>query len=428
MGMTRLEDWLRRIAEDGDAAAVDAARALLRTDERIPEELRYVLDDPEDRPGAADALLFLLGEGESLVAEAIRAEAGSAMDDDLTANPIEGVPVADAVRAEAGTTRISGAWLADAIPVDEAIRAEAGLVDVADAVAGALGFGIPMVQGALRWGAGAVDVAEAVVGAGPPVAAAVRASAGRVEIAASVLVKVGVDVPPVSHAVRDAAGTVAVADVVMAGIVGADLPEGWMAGVLDRELPDAVHVKAASRIAASSLLGAELTGLASAGTRLRAAVEAGAGTVSLWDGVAKSIGIADPEAVTGWDGAAVRAAVLDEAGSVDVVRRVMAKVRRSSAAPSERPEPRPANSAYWVAAAVAVAATILIVFGFSGIERMPSPGRPAPDMGAPGMVFAKADEIRVDDLNYADDATVQVIQEDGADAAMIIWVDEGKTL
>jgi hypothetical protein len=437
MSLTRLEDWLRRISEYGDDAAVDAARALLLTDERIPDELRYVLDDPDERSDAAEALLFLLGEGESLVAEAIRAEAGSPEPDDLESNPIAGVPVAEAVRAEAGTTAVSGVWCESAHDVAAAVRLEAGSVDVADAVAGALGVGIPLVHGALRWSAGAVDVANAVIGAGPPIGAAVRSEAGTIEVGGAVLAGLGVGVPPVAAAVREGAGTVDIVDAVTSLLLEeeSDLPEGWLSGMLDRELPRDQHVGGAARIAASRVLGRDLTDFASTGSRLRAAVETEAETISIWDEVATSIGLADPEVVSGWDGVAVKTAVTVEAGEIDVVGAVMSRVRRSAVAPAaDSTEPEAANGSYWLTAVVAIAATILIVFGFSmGVGPQSAPGAvaigEAPEAGEPtGLVFAKADEIRVDDLNYADDATVQLIQEEGDDAATIIWVDEGKTL
>jgi hypothetical protein len=447
MNVTRLEDWLRRISEDGDLAAVDAARGLLLTDPRIPDELRHVLDEADDREGAVEALLFLLGEGEPLIAAAVMSEVGAGLDEDLSANPIEGVPVAAALCAELGRVELVDAVLGEleiGIPmVQSAIASMVGRVDVSDAVLGrvvpgdAAMYQPAEVRSALMAAAGVVDVVAVVmqrVGVADPaseLASAVRAAAGTLDVADLAQAPWGA-AAPVRLAIQSEAGSISIVDAVMSRVGADTLPEGWMSALLDRELADVTHRSAAARIAASPALGRELTSLAAVGPAVRSAVTSEAGVITCWSAVAASVGIADPEQVRGWDGAAVRGAVVDEAGRVDVVRDVMVAVRKSAVAAGDHAAATPANGTYWLAALVAVAATALIVFGFTtgGVLEPPSVahrGAPALVSSSP-LVFARADEIRVEDLNYADNATVQVIQEEGAEAAMIIWVDEGKTL
>lgn len=196
-----LENLLIRL-RDGAASAedVDRARVLVRSDARLPEELRtVVLADDEDLSADAAGLLVILGAADplaELLADAVRAEGGApelprdtwddladALRDGLQAEAGEidvaeavgqrvggwawSVAVADAVRAEAGEVPVDAAVLAEleltGPPVADAVRAFAGTVDVADAVMTALGFEAPAVRDAVVAEAGAVDVVARVM-------------------------------------------------------------------------------------------------------------------------------------------------------------------------------------------------------------------------------------------------------------------------
>lgn len=376
----RLVELLFRI-RDGVADADELARAvaLLRVADGLPDELRGVLDDPDptERASSADGLLFVVGEVEGVLAEALRAEVtapaprarfgvGRAWKRRFTerrGDPIwRGHRLGDAVRRASGLDRrgepawdLTPAVLALVAPVsvgvvDElvhealvaAVHAEAGPLEdrlLVDRVMMQIGAPLEVrIDRAIAEEAGRIDVADAVmtaVGApGLPLAAAIAAEGGRVDVVDAVLGAIGAPALPVADAVRDAAGEVELVD-------------------------DVMRALGQSRVAA---------------------------------------------------------AVRFEAGPApSVVDEVMARVRRTSLAPQASGW-RAANGGPWFAAVAAIAATVLAVIGFRPIDT------PAP----PVLQFADASEIVVDDLQYGDNATVQVLQ--APDDALIIWVDEGTTL
>lgn len=137
-------------------------------------------------------------------------------------------------------------------------------------------------------------------------------------------------------------------------------------------------------------------------------------------------------------------AVASEAGTIDVAGRVMAELgaaihpirdaasapRRDAASAPRRgaasaprpvalPVPLPfvANNARgfrWAAVALAAAALFALILGRG--ERSAEETEP--------LVFAQAGDVVVEDLTYAEG--VQVVQLEGADGAVILWVDDGE--
>ncbi len=129
-------------------------------------------------------------------------------------------------------------------------------------------------------------------------------------------------------------------------------------------------------------------------------------------------------------------AVASEAGTIDVAGRVMAELgaaihpirdaasapRRGAASaprPVALPVPLPfvANNARgfrWAAVALAAAALFALILGRG--ERSAEETEP--------LVFAQAGDVVVEDLTYAEG--VQVVQLEGADGAVILWVDDGE--
>jgi hypothetical protein len=179
-----------------------------------------------------------------------------------------------------------------------------------------------------------------------------------------------------------------IADVVMRRVPVVDFPWGPL-------LAEAVANEAGMADVAQQVLGGlgrpELAPVA-------AAVRAEAGPVELAGSVMSALGHAEPLPVA----EAVRA----YAGRVDVVDRVMLLV-----APQER---LVAANHRWVYASLLVAAITLLVV---------VTGRLVTPVGGPEMLqFARASEVIVEDLNYANDVQLMVLE--GDEGAVIIWFDE----
>ncbi|MEZ4239688.1 MAG: hypothetical protein R3F59_26740 [Myxococcota bacterium] len=218
--MTHLEQILVRL-RDGETSPDLVARAiaLVRADERIPDDVREVaFGDPTEAAEDAAGLLAVLGADDlgDLLVSAVMAAAGEPPvphevphegDDDAWA-PIgaclvaglraeaEGFEVAHAVmrRALAGGAAVDFAW---GPVIAEAVAQEAGQVEVAGAVHAVLGApALAPVAAAVLAHAGSVDVSGAVLAElgherGLDVAAAVRAEAGSVDVAEAVLFRLG---------------------------------------------------------------------------------------------------------------------------------------------------------------------------------------------------------------------------------------------
>jgi hypothetical protein len=180
-----------------------------------------------------------------------------------------------------------------------------------------------------------------------------------------------------------------ITDAVMRRIPLTDFPWGSL-------LAEAVaHEAGTADVAHKVLVGLEIQGLAPIATAIRAE----AGTVELTARVMSELKLAESLPVA----EAIRA----EAGSVDVVDRVMLLV-----APQET---LVAANYRWVYASLLVAAITLLVV---------VTGRLVTPVGGPAemLQFARASEVVVEDLNYANDVQVMVLE--GNDGAVIIWFDE----
>ena len=396
-----LEKLLERI-RDGVAAPdeIAHARALVRGDARLPDELRSVgLTDEDDLAGDAVGLLAVLGAA-PLFGDGLRdvlADAGSAMVPDEADDGWEHIAevlrdgLVEAARdievADAVMMRLPPAW-AYGPATAQAVEQEAGSIDVADAAMTELG---------------AADSLEMLV------AEAVRAEAGRVDVVADVLVELGLgtaNVLPLAEAVAAEAG-----DVDVVGSVLAELALG-SANVLP--VAEAVDAEAGS----VDVVPLVLSSVGEQALPVAEAIAAEAGSVDLVDEVFAALELSASVAVA----EAVRA----EAGDVDVAGAVMDAVAPAApaAAPSmpaavqsAPPVPQPVNRSV-VLGAVLMAAVALLTF--AGLSQWAPGGGEAPQAQAE-IVFAAAGDVVVEDLDYADD--VVVMQAEGDEGAVILWME-----
>jgi hypothetical protein len=321
----------------------------------------------------------------------------------------------------------------------EALEAEGG-------VPGALlpGFEAPVAAAVADEAGQAPELARGFDPGAVDVAGAIEAAAGRLEVIGPVAITLGLpDEAPLANAVAAFAGSVDVADSVMAALglerarpavapVGPRLvqeddalPEGWLAGLLDHELPEALHLRAAEQVVRDERAARDLTAFAELGRELREGVLQLAGpSPSLWARVAGEIGLADPEQVAGWQPELLRSAFLAEAGSANVVNAVMAAIEaeQRQAVPRELAEiPAPANNVSWVAlSGMLAAAALLLVL----VPRLfVAPSEEAFVEAAPE--FAAVGEVNVDRLSYGDNASVFVEVPTDGQTPLIIWVDDG---
>ena len=262
-------------------------------------------------------------------------------------------------------------------------------------------------------------------------------SLGEFDFSQKIMAGIGVQEPelPIAEAVREAAGKIDIADDVLAEVSGKQWSPEWLSALLDHELTEESHRGAVRRLVREPGAGSEMTAFAEIGRHIRESVrvESG-GEVDLWSSVARGMGMADPEAVHGWDGQRFAAAVRVEAGSVDVVDAVMARVRRSSQGASPV-IPEPANRGFsgsfsW--GAVAAAAVFGIVLTASRSFWAPDLGAD-PSLSARGIPqgviaslhFAHSDEIRLE-FPTESQAWVEVPEKD--EDPLIIWVEEEASL
>lgn len=304
------------------------------------------------------------------------------------------------------------AWHDDPSRRGEAVAAlvAAGLIGADDRVEdGDAGLWLEVIDG-LPLG---LDVATAVRSVGE--AAVDRAfDAGSVRIGDAV-----------ASAAR-AAGGIDVADAVLAVVAPVDdaLPEGWIAGLLDHALPPGLHERAARAVAGDAEIRAEVGRHASVGRRLREAVEGEAGeSPAVWPALAAEMGLADPEAVPGWEGARLRRAVVELAGPVDVRDAVLGAIRRDARAPIPD-EPEPMSRGWFVAALVAAAAALLVAVA----PWLVLPTGEDPLFVERPMDFASTSEMNVDEVRYGENASVFVDLPAAEGEPVIIWVDDGARL
>ena len=378
MSKSELDLLLMRI-RDGEVSPAEFARAqeLIQLDARIPDELKSDEDLFEDEPGfAATALLAVLGVEDdglgALLADAIRAEVVS-----------DGPPEAVITAADLDGDE---AWEEIAQILRRGLVAEAVGIEVADRVLEAVGLvdqQVPLAE-AVRFEAGQLDVvAEILVGIGRPapnwpIETAIRAEAGESDVADSVMTQTGLKESafPLRSAVLHLAGHIDVADQVMASL-----------GLEDH------------RIAVGE------------------AVRAEAGSVDV------AAEVMDRSSVT-VHSFPLAAAIRAEAGDVDVSDAVMNAVRRTAVAPTPKSWVAANRRTVWGVITLAAAALLTVVAGYPLLME-DDPDR-AFRVDEENYDFASADEITIEDLEYAEDAFIQVMQADEeAGAPMIVWVQEG---
>lgn len=222
------------------------------------------------------------------------------------------------------------------------------------------------------------------------------------------------DAPPIGAALREEAGAIDVASMVMAAIEPVP-DEAWLDAFADGQLDAARRAELGARLTPADhrRLGeiAQISSLLSESLRR----EAGPAP-ELWGRVAHAIGLADPEAVPGWQPALLAEAVRAEAGAVDVADAVMSRVR-PAAATAPAPEPfwrRWFQGLSLPALGMATAAALVLLF-----PRAPAPGA---GLTIPFEVGA-VNHLTIEDMSTGPDAMVQVLQFD-ADAPTIIFIDE----
>jgi hypothetical protein len=145
-----------------------------------------------------------------------------------------------------------------------------------------------------------------------------------------------------------------------------------------------------------------------------AAVVAEAGEIDVVSAVFAELGLAElpvAEAV---------AAEAGEVGALDVPGLAPAVVQPAPAVPA------PANRG-WAVGALVMAAVALLVFAMAQMpggtpESVEIAGTRAPAPQMAEIVFAAAGDVIVEDLDYADD--VVVMQAEGEEGAVILWMED----
>jgi hypothetical protein len=220
---------------------------------------------------------------------------------------------------------------------------------------------------------------------------------------------------------REAAAHVDLADAVVRRLPVAAFAHGGLVGAaVSRE---AGEVEVADHVARDLSLGGAV------GAELAGAVAALGGQVDVAGAVMSELAGAGLGEVTVPVADAVRA----EAGPVDVVPAVLAALglwraeaplvapaaAASAASAASAPVLAPAanSSRSWGFAGFALAAAVLVSV-VVGRLAVPVEG----SVPVPGPAFAHAGEVVIEDLQYGSD--VQVIQTEGDDGAVILWIDE----
>lgn len=184
----------------------------------------------------------------------------------------------------------------------------------------------------------------------------------------------------------------------------------------DGQLAPAEQRAMAARLASDPAAAAQVAATARLSAVFAEAVRAEAGPApQLWSGVAASLGL-DPEHVPGWNGAMLADAVRAEAGTVDLVQGVLARLpaRRPAAANAAPGWRRWFDTLSLPAFGLAAAAALLLAF----------PAIQADRAGALSFQVAPINHVQIEDLSSdAPNAMVQVLQMD-ADAPTIIFIEE----
>ncbi|MEN0067599.1 MAG: hypothetical protein AAGA48_36040 [Myxococcota bacterium] len=203
--------------------------------------------------------------------------------------------------------------------------------------------------------------------------------------------------PQVAEAVAHEAGPV---DVVEPVLEGCALAESWSSA----QVAHAVRFEAGAIDVVAPVLAA--CGLQEPALPVAEAVRDEAGSMAIADAVVR------------WSDIDLGAAVRAAAGPVNVVAAVMQEVGNplpNAVVQPAEPSLVPANDTRaFAAVGLLLAAAVALFVSLAGIDTAPTE--------LPPMVFAHADEVVVEDLTS--DGNVFMLQGDGQDGAVILWIDE----
>ncbi|MEE2749868.1 MAG: RseA family anti-sigma factor [Myxococcota bacterium] len=254
----------------------------------------------------------------------------------------------------------------------------------------------------------------------------------------------------ISDALRSEVMNFDISDSVMAAIetpaleVLADEPppeeEVVLSALFDGEVSVQERMALANRIASDTESRDTLNAYAQIGRLMRQSVEAEAKHVDLsgtWAAVAQAIGVEDPEHVEGWEpvGQALKDAVLAEAHmsqaeSAELTEDILVAVRPRELvvlepeAPEDTVELQPAQARHLLPAmAMAAMALVFAVPFLSPSDEGPTSDEPVATEELQ-LDFAEINQAEVENLEYAQDVFVHVIQDEGEGAPMIIFIEE----
>lgn len=239
-------------------------------------------------------------------------------------------------------------------------------------------------------------------------------------------------------------------DSVLQAILEPD-PDAALSALVDGEVSVEQRLALAKRLMDDREAHQVLAEYAEIGRMLRESTQrvAGPSFDGVWEGVAKAIGLDDPDYVPGWEplGVAVRESVLAEATlSPQESARLTGAILNALPRTEEAPAPVVAPRVPWwrsllqgpVFGAAALAAAAVLLLNLPAVREEPtSPTSPelAPQLSASAdgeLKIGTFNQIEVESLEVAPDVMVQVVQlEDGAPVLLMIDEDsmvEGATL
>ncbi len=213
-----------------------------------------------------------------------------------------------------------------------------------------------------------------------------------------------------------------------------------LSALFDGEVSVQERMALAGRIASDTESRDTLNAYAQIGRLMRQTVKAEAKHVDLsgtWSAVAQAIGVEDPEYVEGWEpvGQALKDVVLAEAHmsqaeSAELTEEILVAVRPRGLVLLEPEEPEEAvelqaSQARYLLPAMAMAALALMA-ALPFLSPSTKDSNPLDPVAAEELQlnFAEINKAEVENLEYAQDVFVHVIQDDGEGAPMIIFIEE----
>ena len=213
-----------------------------------------------------------------------------------------------------------------------------------------------------------------------------------------------------------------------------------LSALFDGELSVEERIQLAGRIASDTESRDTLNAYAQLGRLMRQSVEAEAKQVDLsgtWAGVAQAIGLEDPEYVEGWEpvGAALREVILTEAHmsqaeSTELTDEILAAVQPRELVLLEPEEPEEvlelhaAQTRHLLPAMAMAALALVVAVPFLSPSTEDSASDEPVVTEELQLDFAEINKAEVENLEYAQDVFVHVIQDEGEGAPMIIFIEE----